>query len=84
MNKRGFINKLMEEANIDLNTATIINDVLEENSFFGKKNKEKIINALIERLNISYDEADNYYNIASSIITKAIKAKIKHPFKSQD
>ena len=84
MNKTGFINKLMNEVNVDLNTATIINSVIEDYSFFGKKNRTKIVNALVERLDVTEDEAENYYSIASRIIKESIKYKIRHPFKSQD
>ena len=84
MNKTGFINQIMVEANVDIATATIINDCMEENFILGKKNKEKTINSMIEKLNINEETADNYYNIASSIIAKNIKEKLKHPFKSQD
>ena len=84
MNKRGFIEKIKEEANVSIETATMINDCMEEHFIIGKNTKEKTINDMMERMNISYDEADNYYNIASSIISKAIKNKIRHPFKSQD
>ena len=84
MNKTDFINQIMESANVDIATATIINDCMEENFLLGKKNKEKTINSMIEKLNISEEVADNYYNVASNLIAKNIKEKIKHPFKSQD
>ena len=32
---------------------------------------------MVEKMNISNEEADNYYNIASSIIAKNVKEKIK-------
>lgn len=47
-------------------------------------NKEKTINTLIERMNVTEEKADELYNIASGIIATAIKDKLKHPFKSQD
>ena len=83
MNKTGFINQIMTEANVDIATATLINDCMEENFPLGKKNKEKTINSMIEKLNVSEEVANNYYNIASSLIAKNIKEKLKHPFKSQ-
>ena len=62
--------------------ATKIANLLEDNFIIGKKNKEKTINHLIEELNISEEEADNIYNVSSSIIVGEIKNKLKHPFKN--
>lgn len=51
-------------------------------------NQEKInyvgVNEFISELNISIEEANNIYNISSSIIVKGIKNKLKHPFKNSD
>ena len=84
MNKQGFIKELIKQTNLSENECIIINDCLEENFIIGKKNKEKTINLLIERLNIDEEKANEIYNTASSIMANAIKDKIKHPFKSQD
>lgn len=84
MNKENFIKTLKEKLNIDDSKANIINNILENNNIIGKNNKEKIINDLIGQLNIDNEEANKIYETAMSIITTAIKNKIKHPFKSQD
>lgn len=51
-------------------------------------NQEKInyvgVNEFISELNISIEEANNIYNISSSIIVKGIKNKLKYPFKNSD
>ena len=83
MNKTAFIKKLSEEANISIERATAIDNVLEEVPIVGKTNKEKIIHTLEETLDVTYEEAENYYEIASRIIISAIKNKIVHPFKKQ-
>ncbi len=80
MNKKKFIEKLETELGYNHDKCILINDILEENFIISKKNKEKIIEDLKEKLNIDDNEADNIYNISVSIITTALKNKIKHPF----
>ena len=84
MNKQGFIKELVKQTNMSENECILINECLEENFLIGKKNKEKTINLLIEKLNINEEKANEIYNIASSIIATSIKDKIKHPFKGND
>ena len=84
MNKTGFIEKLKKELNVDEPKANIINNIIETNNIFGKKNKEKIINDFIEQLNIDDEKANEIYEKTLSLISTIIKNKIKHPFKSQD
>ena len=84
MNKKEFIKALKKETNYSENTCSIINDILENNFIIGKKNKEKIIAELENKLEITQVEANKIYNIVSCIITNEIKEKLKHPFKSKD
>lgn len=84
MNKEKYIKELCKELNCDNEYARKISDSLEENFIIGKNNKENIINHLIEELKIGLEEADNIYNVSSSIIVKEIKNKIIHPFKNLD
>ena len=84
MNKTGFIEKLKETLNIDETKANMINNVLENNNIFGKKNKDKIIEDMMNQLKIDLNEANKIYEKVMDIIKDAIKNKIKHPFKSQD
>lgn len=84
MNKTKFIQTLQEKLNIDENTAVILNSIIEDNNIFGKKNKDKIINEIIDALKIDEEKAESIYEKVMEIITSAIKNKIRHPFKSQD
>ena len=84
MNKQGFIDELVKQTGYDREKCIIINDSLEDNFLFGKNNKQKTINALMNNLKCDEEEANRIYNITSSIITKAIKEKIKHPFRNCD
>jgi nucleoid DNA-binding protein len=84
MNKTGFIEKLKEVLNIDETKANIINNIFETNSIFGKKNKDKIIEDMMNKLKIDLNEANKIYEKVMDIIKDAIKNKIKHPFKSQN
>ena len=84
MNKKEFIEKLSKELNCDIDYSRKINDLLEENFFIGKRNKEKTINTFMYGLNITKEEAENIYNVSMKIITTGIKNKIIHPFKDKD
>ena len=81
MNKQKFIEEISKRLNCDEDYARKIDGCIEENFIIGKKNKEKTINLLIERLDVSEEEANNIYNVTMEIITSKIKDKIKHPFK---
>lgn len=84
MNKTQFISILSEKLNCDLDYSRKINDILEENPIFGRKNKEKITTEFINKLGVDTEEADRIYEIVSSIISTAIKDKIIHPFKKYE
>lgn len=84
MNKNEFIKKLSEVSKYDITTCEKINEVIEDNSFIGKKNKEKLVNDLMEKLSFSKEDAENIYEKAMGIIGKELKEKIKHPFKNKD
>ena len=84
MNKEKFIQTLKETLNIDEAKAKIINNIIESNNIFGKKNKDIIINDFMEQLKIDNEKANEIYEKSLNIITNAIKNKIKHPFKSID
>jgi len=84
MNKTEFINELSKELSYSKDKCIIINQILESNFFISKKSKDKIIEELIQTLNINYEEAIKIYDTALTIIKNEIKNKLKHPFKSQD
>ena len=84
MNKKGFIEELVRQTGYEKDKCIIISNSLEDNFLFGKKNKCKTINALMENLECGESEANRIYEITSSIITKAIKEIIKHQFKDLD
>lgn len=83
MNKKEFLKTLELKTGYNEEKCILINDVLENNSLIGKKNKEKVVNDLIEKC-FSKEEAEKIYEICSKIIVSEIKEKIKHPFKSLD
>lgn len=84
MNKNKFIKELSKQTGYDEEKCVLINDVLENYFIIGRKNKEKIIEDLQIKINLSEDDSENTYDIAIKIIAKEIKNKIKHPFKSKD
>ncbi len=84
MNKQGFIEELVKQTDYEKEKCIIISDSLEDNFLFGKNNKKKTINTLMNNLNCDEEEANHMYEITSLIITKEIKNKIKYPFKDMD
>ena len=52
MNKQGFIDELVRQTGYDKEKCIIISDSLEDNFLFGKNNKIKTINALMNNLNL--------------------------------
>ena len=81
MNKTGFIEKLIEKLNIDKNTAIMINNIFENYFIIDKKNKDKLVNDLMNELKIDLAEANKIYEKLMDLITTTIKNKIKHPFR---
>lgn len=84
MNKEGYIKELKKGLKCDLNFATRISDLLENNFLFGKKNKEKIIYSFVKELNVSREYANNIYDISMNVATREVKYKLKHPFSNLD
>lgn len=84
MNKIGFIKELSKETGYDEQKCILINNVIENYFIFGRKNKDKIIRDLQVKASLSEDDSENVYDISMKIITREIKNKMKHPFKSQN
>lgn len=84
MNKEKFIKELEKVTGLDNEKCVIVNNILENHFFIGKKNKEKMILDMEEQLKITREEAEKIYESAMSILASGIKDKLKHPFKSQD
>lgn len=84
MNKREFIEKLSNEISYSIEDCTIINNILENNFFISKKNKDKTIIEIMNRLDVDKMEATNIYDKAVSIINEEIKFRFKHPFKNKE
>lgn len=83
MNKREFIKRLQEETGYGEDRCAIVNEVIENNFIFSKKNKQKVIDSLMLK-SFTEDEAENIYDIAMRIIASEIKDKVKHPFRSKN
>lgn len=65
------IKELSKHAKISKDNCIIINDILEQNFFISKKNKDKIINQMVIKLDIDIVSATNIYDTAKlSLIMK--------------
>ncbi len=84
MNKTGFINELSKQLSLSVEKCAVINDILEENFFISKKSKPKIIDELMNRLDINLDSAENIYDVSVKIYNSELKNKLHHPFGSKD
>lgn len=84
MNKKEFIEVLQDRTKLSIKECETINNILESNFIFGKKNKDKIVSDLQIELNIEKEKAENIYETSMDIISSTLKDKLKHPFKSQD
>lgn len=84
MNKNEFIKELSKQTGYNEEKCILINNVIENYFIFGRKNKDKIIKDLQNKVSLSEDDSENVYDITMKIITSEIKNKLKHPFKSQD
>ena len=84
MNKHGFVQEISKQTNRDIRESIIIADCFDNHFIIGKKNKEKTILDIQNKLEIDYEEASEVYNIVSNIIATAIKNKLKHPFRSNE
>lgn len=83
MNKNEFVKKLSETIGYPLEKCMIINDILEDNFFIRKSQKDKIITELIDKLGIDYQEGLTIYEEIIDLMKEEIKYKIKHPFQNQ-
>ena len=84
MNKNKFIKELVKETGYSEEKCILINNVLENHFIIGRKNKDKIIQDLEEKVSLNEDDAENVYDISMKIIMTEIKNKLRHPFKNQD
>lgn len=84
MNKEKFIKELENVTGLDNGKCIIINSILEDHFIVGKKNKEKIVSDVMEKLEMTKEEAEKIYESAMSILSSGIKDKLKHPFGSQE
>ena len=84
MNKHGFVQEISKQTNRDIRESIIIADCFDNHFIIGKKNKEKTILDIQDKLEVEYEEANEVYNIVSKIIATAIKDKLKHPFRSNE
>ena len=84
MNKEEFINLLSDKTGYSNDKCIIINSVLEDNFLIGRKNKNKIVNQLRDRLGLDDVKANEIYEISMDLLNRALKNRLKHPFKNLD
>lgn len=81
-NKHALLVDLKERLNCSEEDCVIINNIVEETSLFGKKNKQKMIDEFMNQLDVSLERANEIYDTFMDIFKSRVKWKIRHPFKS--
>jgi len=81
-NKHALLVDLKERLKCSEEDCVIINNIIEETSLFGKKNKQKMIDEFMNQLDVSLDRANEIYDTFMDIFKSRVKWKIRHPFKS--
>ncbi len=84
MNNKGFINELSKQLLLTEEKCIVINEILEDNFFISKKSKPKIIDELMNRLDINRDSAENIYDVSVRVFNGELKNKLRHPFGNKD
>ncbi len=84
MTKKTFISELANRTGITNEQAATVNDIFESNFVFKKKNSEKIIAQIGEKLGFDEAKSKEIYDEGYDFIGDSIVNKIKHPFGSQD
>ena len=84
MTKKTFISELANRTGITNEQAATVNDIFESNFVFKKKNYEKIIAQIGEKLGFDEVKSKEIYDAGYDLIGDSIVNKIKHPFGSQD
>lgn len=84
MNKQEFITKLSEATGCTREECERINNILEDNFIFSKKNHDVITAAISENLSVDMERANMIYASAKEIINGSVKNSLKHPFRSKD
>lgn len=82
MNKTEFVNELTKNLSYSYDKCLTICNILENSFFISKREKERIIDDFIQKLNVSKKEALEIYDTSITILKNEIKSKLKHPFKS--
>ena len=84
MNKTEFIQELANRTGFDIQKCTQINNVVEEVFIIGKNNKDKLIDALKSKLNLSDEDANHIYEVVAEILSSGVLDKIKNFFNKEE
>lgn len=84
MNKQEFITKLSEDTGCTIEDCEKVNEILENNFIFSKKNHDVITKAISASLSVGAKQADMIYESAKNIINNSVKDSLRHPFHSKD
>lgn len=80
MNKTSFISELTKQTGLPTEKAAMVNEILESNFIFKKKNTDKIVGEISEKLGLEKDRAKEIFDAAYNLIGNQIVSKLKHPF----
>ncbi len=84
MNKKELINELTSRTDLSEKDCRIVFCIFERYLFWLKKNKNEIINDLLDELDVTKNKATDIYESALDVIKNGVKDSILHPFSSKD
>ena len=76
MNRKELFEKLKKELKLDDEMVKKIGNIFDNNFIIGKNNKEKIIDELINKVNVDKKTANTIYNKFVSVVESGIKNKM--------
>lgn len=76
MNRKELFEKLKKELKLDDEMVKKIGNIFDNNFIIGKNNKEKIIDELMDKVNIDKKTANKIYNKFVNVVESGIKNKI--------
>lgn len=84
MNKTEYIEALSKSADVTIEQAELVDEILESRNVLRKKNEPLFVAEISKKLNVDNVRAKEIYDAGYGLIGSGIVNKVKHPFRSLD